>query len=421
MAWVRQLPSGLWAATVRTGPGSADRITVTDRLKTVVENMAAEIKADVRRGDFVDPRLARITVGDWWERCKGAVHREKASRKRDESHWRVHVEPRWAEVPIGSILKPDVSTWVVDMQEAGVGAATVEGAVGVLRGLLDQAVEAGRLRSNPAHGIKKAPRNAHVDRVLDPAEDDLVVARAGELFGDRPDGQLFIELLLDTGMRWEEAAAIPPELIDTRRRRIHIAWVMERDGTARPYAKSDAGNRTVAYGEQLASRLSAAKLAAPVVAGVFPRGAKGAAAPDRLVFYSPGGGGVAGRKRGEPGPLRYTNWLARVWKPSLLAEPRTQGTKEPGTPGPARKPKGRPLLDDPQPTPHDARHTFGTRLADEGVPLHDLMALMGHADVRSAQRYMHSREERFDRARKALQRARDGGAANAERRSDNGS
>jgi integrase len=71
---------------------------------------------------------------------------------------------------------------------------------------------------------------------------------------------------------------------------------------------------------------------------------------------------------------------------------------------------GRPLLEDPQPSPHDTRHTCGTRLADEGVPQHDIMPLMGHKDPRASGRYVHSNEARFDRAREAMKRARAGAA-----------
>ncbi len=407
-----------WASTVRFGPGPRDRITETDASKTVISKWAADREAEIRRGDFVDPRRAEITLGAWREQCQGSRHQERASRKRDESHWRVHVGPRWANVQIGRITKTDVSTWVVDMETSHkdtcrnpkacpgcrVGAATVEGAVGVLRGLLELAVDAERLRVNPARKIAMAPRNAHVDRVLDPDEERDIIARATKLFGDRVDATLFIELCFETGMRWEELAALPPEMIDTKRRRIHIAWVMERDGTARPYAKSDAGNRMVGYGDHLAGRLRAAKTEAPVVDGVFPD--KG---PCQLVFYSPGGGGRAKRKAGEPGVLRYPNWRRYVWLRVLQHEVPDRSVKE--APAGRSGPKRRPVrlvsyLVDPQPTFHDVRHTVFTRLAEEGVPIHDIMALAGHADIRTAQRYLHSREERFDRVREALEKAR---------------
>jgi integrase len=414
--WITRLPprksdgKALWSATVRTGPGPKDRVRKSHELRSVVVAWAAEMETDLRRGEFIDPRAGEVTVGEWHERCKGSRHLEKASRKRDESHWRNHVGPRWAHVSVGSILKPDVSTWIVEMQEAGVGPWTVDGALKVLRGLMEQAVEAKLRRDNPAARVKKAPPDAHVDRLLDNDEERQLLGRLGELFGDRVDALLFVELLLDTGMRWEEGAALPPEMVDTKRQRIHVAWVMERDGTARPYAKSDAGNRVVPYGDHLAARVAAAKLAAPPVPGVFPVPRRGQSVPGRLVFYSPGGGGTAKRKRGEPGPLRYSNWHRQVWTPALCVEvPGAPVGRVAGRPGPApRAVRRERYLPDPQPTPHDLRHTYGTRLADEGVPQHEIMALLGHKDPRAVQRYLHAREERFDRARRALDRARRG-------------
>ena len=84
MPWVRQLPSGRWAATIYTGkPPPDDRITQTDRLKTVVTRWAEDLEADIRSGRFIDPRRARTTVADVWERYEPSRRLERASRKRD--------------------------------------------------------------------------------------------------------------------------------------------------------------------------------------------------------------------------------------------------------------------------------------------------------------------------------------------------
>ncbi|HEU4543425.1 MAG TPA: hypothetical protein VFR23_20000, partial [Jiangellaceae bacterium] len=183
MAWgPHRLPSGLWSATVYTPAG---RRSKSHKLKGVVQKWADDLEADIRRGEFIDDRKAAITVGEWWERCKDSRHLEKASRKRDESHWRCHVEPRWGKVRIGAILKPDVETWVVSMTKAGVGATTIEGAVGVLRTLLDQAVDAKILRDNQARRVKKPKRSAHVDRVLSPDEDERLLSALDALFPGR--------------------------------------------------------------------------------------------------------------------------------------------------------------------------------------------------------------------------------------------
>lgn len=428
MAYIRQTHNSkcngkercgcLWAATVYYGKGSNDRITRSDPSKTVITRWAEDLEADIRRGDFIDPRLAETTVAEAWKRFKGAKHKELASRRRDESHWRVHVEPRWGTVPVGAILKPDVSAWVVELQSAHkdncpaparcpgcrVGAATVEGCIKVLRGVLEMAVDARMIRYNPATKIAHRPVVRSQPRVLQHWESQLLLQRLRQLFGDRADGELFVELLLETGMRWEEAAAIPPGAIDTRRHRIQIEWVMERDGTARPYAKSEAGNRAVTYGTHMAQRMTAAKMAALPVE-IYPPDPD---APTRAVFTS-----------AEGKALHYSNWLRRVWNPALLGEPTRPAVKQPGRRGPAPKPKGEHYLADPQPTPHDCRHTWGTDASDGGLPQHKVMKLMGHKDRRASDIYIDAGEERFEEAREALDRQR--GRASGRRASEGGS
>ena len=54
-------------------------------------------------------------------------------------------------------------------------------------------------------------------------------------------------------------------------------------------------------------------------------------------------------------------------------------------------------------TPHMLRHTFATRLLDQGVPLNDVQYLMGHSTPVLTQRYDHPRPERHKRAIAALE------------------
>lgn len=381
MAWIRRLPAPtdprrprLWAGTVRLPDGR--RVTRTDELKGVVDAWAADLEADTRRGDWIDPRSGKVSVGECWTRWGRSRALEKASLKRDTSHWRCHVQPRWAGVPVGAILRPDVSAWVVDMQTRGVGAATIQGALGVLRSLLDQAVDARLVRDNPARGVKAPRRRAHLDRVLDPSEDELLLAALDRVAPGRCDGRLLAELMLYCGLRFEEAGAVDREHIDTRRALVHVGPVLERDGTIRPYPKTPAGVRSVPVDRDLWPRLRAHVMSV---------------APGGLVITTPQGR-----------PLNYSRWYARVWRPALDGRPASPG----GQGHPPRAAIAGALLDDPQPTPHDLRHTYGTRLGEQGVVGHEIMALMGHESLASVQRYLHAGDGRHDRARDAVERAR---------------
>jgi integrase len=271
--------------------------------------------------------------------------------------------------------------------------------VGVLRGLMDQAVDARLRRDNPAKDVKMPRRAAHVDRVLAPDEDELLLASLDRQFPGRPDARLFVEVLLYCGLRYEEAAAIDREHVDLRRGLIHVGPVLERDGTIRPYPKSPAGVRDVPVADHLWPRLRSHAMSVHP-AGASPRSESVSVGPDVRAARVARSGGRPGLlfTAAKGAPLNYSSWLRRVWH---------RGLHEVVERGPRNIVSAtRQILDDPQPTPHDLRHTFGTRLGDAQLGVHEIMALMGHETLESAQRYLHAGEDRFGRARDAMRRAR---------------
>jgi integrase len=47
---------------------------------------------------------------------------------------------------------------------------------------------------------------------------------------------------------------------------------------------------------------------------------------------------------------------------------------------------------------YDLKHTFATRVAEGGMPIATLAAILGHADLRSVMKYVHVRQEAMDKA-----------------------
>lgn len=316
-------------------------------MKKVVETWAADEEAKIRRGEWVDPNSGKITLADYWEKLKPIMRLEMATRKKYDSWWRNHIEPAFGSWPLWSIQSWDVEAWVTDMGNRKVGKTTVASSLRLLKQILTAAAVKHHLIHVNAAALVKAPTPPeHVDRFLTPQEETQLLEAFDENERD------FIELLLKTGMRWSEAASLTAIRVEMLRKRAKVEEVIDRWGNKKAPKGSSKGQRDVALTDHLLERLSR-RISAP---------------DETLVFTSPSGG-----------RLRYDNWLRRTWYPGL----------------------GRAKLADPQPTPHDLRHTYGTRLADNGMPVNQIAALMG-ISLKTAENYIHASEERMEAARTAL-------------------
>lgn len=373
MASYRKLPSGKWQAVVKHPSGQ--RYTKTDALKKVVVAWAEEKQSEIRRGDFIDPGAAKITLAQWWEQWAATRRAERATVAKRESVWRNHVEPAFGSWPLDAIQSWDVEAWVADLArkpsardpKKTVGREAQASAVRLLKQLLSEAVRHRLLRINPAEVVDTPTAPKHVDRTLDVHEADRLLEaitkpgdRAGVPRSEKaprvPDAEsrLLVLTMLDAGLRWQEAAGLHGFRVDLMRRQLMVKEVVERGQRIKAVPKTAAGQRVVPLTDELVAGYS-------VLLGKRPR--------EGLVFAE-----ADGR------PLDYANWLKRVWRPAVAAAG----------------------LADPAPTPHDCRHSYGSWLADEGVPPHEIAALMGHGSLRAVERYLHAGEQRHDRARNAL-------------------
>ena len=345
MAHIRRLKSGLWQATVRHPSG--ERFSKSDPLKKVMQTWAADQEAKIRRGEWVNPHAGKMTLAAWRDKWLETRRVELVTKQRTDGWWRNHIEPKFGKWPIASIQSWDVEAWVVDLEARGVGLPTVNGALRLLGQILRAAVKHKLLEADPTSDVSATPPPAHIDRILTRDE----AATLLEQFSDKD--RLFVKMLLYCGLRWQEAAGLRRFRVDLLRKRIQIAKVLPRKGEEKK-PKTAAGVRQVLLTDELVLELSQA-IPAP---------------DDGLVFTN------SGRR------LRYEHWHTGIWSPALR----------------------RAKLPDPQPTPHDLRHTFGSWLAEAGVPASQIAALMGHKTLRSTERYIHATEARFDQARAALER-----------------
>jgi integrase len=177
---------------------------------------ANKIEVDKLTGDYVAPKLGRITVGELAP--KWLARKQKASAPSHyrtlETAWRVHVQPEWADVAVADVDLLSVDEWVGDMADKS--ATVVLRAYGVLSGILADAVKGKRLPSNPARGVENLPRKSGKRRVYLSADD---VARLADESGPH---RALVLVLAYCGLRWGEAVALRVRDVEFLRRRLSV-------------------------------------------------------------------------------------------------------------------------------------------------------------------------------------------------------
>jgi integrase len=250
------------------------------------------------------------------------------------------------ETPTGDVLLADVQTskvrlWVAEMAENGVGAATIENALGVLRMVLNMAVEDRRIPRNPCAGVK-APRRAHKQRGYLTHEQVEQLAQAVSL---RPE---VVRFLAYTGLRWGEMAALRVENFDMLRRRVNVVR-----------AVAEVKGRLVWSTAKNHERRSFPSFLAEELAALM----EGKSRED-LVF-----GSAAGET------LRVSHYRPRVFAKAVTAQQdvaRKAREEERARTGKATTPEF------PKITPHDLRHTAASLAISAGANVKAVQTMLGH-------------------------------------------
>ncbi|MFE3105059.1 tyrosine-type recombinase/integrase [Nocardia tengchongensis] len=171
---------------------------------------------------------------------------------------------------------------------------------------------------------------------------------------------LIVDVLLGTGMRVGEAQGLHKEHIDLQRRTISIEWAWDKAGR-RLKPPKDFERRVIPIGESLTN----------TIATVIRRDGLGDASPVPYVDD--------GRK------VRSGLLLAHVdgrpfdqdnFKKRFDAATRVAWVGD----GEDKRRLGKVR-------PHDLRHTYAGRLVRSGIPLQQVQKLLGHASIRTTQRY----------------------------------
>nr|MDP9336815.1 site-specific integrase [Actinomycetota bacterium] len=266
----------------------------------------------------------------------------------------VHLVPAFGSQRLATIAPLDVQH-IVNEMAARLAPATVRTNYGVLRAVMNAAVDDSRIARSPCRRIA-LPRSGDTPRhALEPAELHRLAAAMPREYR----AIVYVGGVL--GLRWSEIAGLRVGRVNILGRSLEVAeaikYVSGRlvvDGLV----KSKASRRVLGLPDELATIL-AEHLAQQRLTG---------ADAEELVFSSPRGG-----------PLNYQNFMLRMWKPAATAAD-LEGV-----------------------TAHDLRHSAATYLDAVGAPEQLMRRRLGHGSSDITRRvYVHVLDETDQRITRAL-------------------
>jgi integrase len=342
---VRKLPSGRWQVRYYDRAGARHTAPRTFPSKGDATRYLTQVEADLLRGVWTDPRLARTTFGEWvdrWQQTAGDLR--PGTRVLYGYLLRRFLLPAFGSMPLGKLDALDVRAWLGGLHQAGeVTPTTIAKAYRLLRSILNAAVEAGYLARNPCAikgaGIERAAEMRHVSIPQLTALAEAVPARYRALILVAGFG----------GLRWAELVGLRRRHVDLAGAKLHVveqaAEVAGKFIVGPP--KTEAGRRVVTL-----PALAVAALAEHLDRYAAP-------GPDGLVFLSARGKYLARSS------FRRLVWLPAVQQVGL------DGLRV-----------------------HDLRHTAATLAAAAGATTKELMERMGHTSPGVALRYQHVMADR---------------------------
>ncbi|WP_369372729.1 tyrosine-type recombinase/integrase [Promicromonospora sp. Populi] len=296
--------------------GHIGRFRVDGRLRSTRRFTAKrEALAEARRqeeagkhAEWVDPAASRVTVAQWfaiWQEAR--VDRAPRTIEAERERFRSLVSPTFGDRPLRQVTHEDVARWAATMTSPTTGEtaspARRRDAARLLVALLDAAVDARRLRSNPARtpsgkvpSLPRAPKTKP-HRYLSHEQ----LRRVADATTS-PQTRTLILLTALTGLRWGEVSALTVADVDPLRRRLHVT---------KAYTRLDDG--TLLLGDTKTHARREVPLPATLVEAVATQAA--GRAPGDLLFTGTRGGA-----------LRRESFDRSAFRPAVLAAGRAVRT-----------------------------------------------------------------------------------------------
>lgn len=346
-----------------------------DRKEAKVRREYEEARKQAARQEHV----GYTTLGDWagkWAQSTLKMNTRPSGYQTAEGRVRNHIIPLLGHLIIEDVRKSHSEDFKFQLKEKGLSPKTRNHCVGMVKQILDDAVDDELIPRNPWRRVKRESVEEEWNW-YQPAE---MVRLLRSVKKHRLKWLLEISLGCRAGLRCSEVAGLFVEDCNLRTGDIRIQRDVVR-GLMQP-PKSLAGRRTIRVPsdllEELKQRVRYAKLH-PVRTFVDSQGKthKG-----RLLCLNADGDLHKSLPKTLEKPIRFS--IKKAISETITEE----------------KPDGDPLR---ILTHRDLRHTYASHLRLKGVPLEDIKELLGHSSIQMTLRYAHISEDKFAAAAAALE------------------
>jgi integrase len=340
--------------------------TFPSRREATAEGRRAESK--VESGAWIDRASGRTSFNDYVEKVWWPSRQlEVSTRAGYRSYLDKHFLPFFGEIPMAEILPSTVQAWITKAASGGLSARSVVKYHVMLHGIFKRAARDRVIAYNPCADSELPKVITKKPRILAPDEFERLLACIPARF------TVLVLAEIETGLRWGELIALRPRHIDFLRRTItvedtivEVSKKLSPTGermVVKPYPKDDEP-RTLVVSQELLDLL-----AARIRALCLNR--------EDLIFPSTEASG--GR------PLSRNTFRTRVWLPALEKAELGFHVRM-----------------------HDLRHAHASWLLAGGADLKSVMDRLGHSQIQTTQRYLHSLPGADEKALAAFQRIRRG-------------
>ena len=352
MPGARKLPSGRYQARYYLTDGTRRTAAVPGGITYTHKDKALKAASDYERELATGPRHydAKRTWGQWCQEWWPTRLVEASTLSRDASRRDHHLMKKWQNVPLVDITRHDVRAWAAQLSRSDLSTSTVQRIVHLFSASLNAAIDAELLTSNPAAKLKLAPAVQGSEHFITPEEFALI--------GNELDDAEFLmaTLLFNTGLRFGEAAGLHWGRVDLERRVLTTVEVFDdRERVMKPYPKGRRIRDVPIPDEVLA-----------LLPETAPRGGDcgiphtSGSCRGGLVLR-PGGGGV---------------WDGSNFRKEFYKAVEFAGVEHTRV--------------------HDLRHSYASRLLQQGLQLERIGQLLGHVSTATTQRYSHLVKDRHD-------------------------